>query len=214
MKMIKLTEKQIKKARGIIVWDFDRVLFDTERFYRGAKIIFKKYGVPSARLWRVVLKIRKDGGPFSTARALRILRDWKFMVPEKKIRKEIHNHLAATDYFTSETDALLHRLRRHGFIHIILSHGASSYFHKRVRVGCGEGFIRHFPGIFATHRPKHLFLLKLVRRYPALPIFFVDDTDKHIKLVWQNVPKVKALHYTKGWTLKKVEKSILSAIKK
>lgn len=199
-----------RKPRGVIVWDFDRVLFDTELFYRGAKEIFKKYGVPPPLFWKMVLTIRKKKYPFSTARALHILRQWKIKIPEKKIRKEIHSHLALTNYFTADTDALLHRLRKRGFNHIILSSGAASYLRKRVLVGCGERFARHFVKISATIKPKHSSLKKLAEQYSPLPIFFVDDTKSHIELVEKYVPRIVTIHYTHRWSLRKVERTILA----
>lgn len=203
-----------KRTRGIIVWDFDRVLFDTELFYRGAKEIFKKCGVSPQLFWKVVLKIRREKHPFSLALALHILRQWKIKIPEKKIRKEIHNHLALTNYFTADTDALLHRLRKRDLHHIILSSSAASYLRKRVLVGCGERFAHHFVKIFATRRPKHLSLKKLAERYSPLPIFFVDDNKSHIELVKKYVPSIMTIHYIQGWSLRKVERTILAHLGK
>lgn len=201
----------VEHSKGIIVWDFDRVLFDTERFYQGAEKIFKKYGVPPTRLWEMVLRIRKEGSSFSIARALRIMREWKIIVPEKGVRRDLHKHLAETNYFTSDTDALLHRLRKRGFLHMILSTGAASYLHKRIRVGCGKRFIRHFVRISATRKPKHLTLLKIQRKYRGLPLFFVDDTLKNLELANKYVPGIITIYYstTSGKALSHVEKRIL-----
>lgn len=207
--MLGLSTKKLARTRGIIVWDFDRVLFDTERFYRAAKMIFKKYGVPPAILWKVILQIRKKDGPFSTARVLRILGEKGYRISERKVRKDIHNHLLKTPYFDSSADELLHRLQRRGFLHIILSQGAASYTHKRVKVGCGEKFTRHFIKIYAVRRPKFFLVKKLKRHYPDLSFFFVDDTKEHIELMKKYVPGVRTIHYTKEWSLKKVERSVI-----
>ncbi len=211
--MISLSKRQLKGVRGIIVWDFDRVLFDTEKFYLGAEKIFKKFGVLPEDLWDAVLKIRRDGDNFSVALVLKILSERGYKIPNKKIREEIHSHLRDTKYFPKSTDSLLHRLRKKGILHIILSHSTSAYLHKKVKVGCGEDFVRHFVKICATSTPKYVFIKKLSNRF-SLPVFFVDDMDKHIELVKKHVPKIQTLHYTKGWTLRKVEQKILSSIKK
>lgn len=205
-----------KHPRGIIVWDFDRVLFDTERFYRGAEKILKKHGVPPAQFWKMVFQMRKEGGQFSIARVLRILREWKILVPEKKIRREIHDHLFITNYFTTDTDVLLHRLRKQGFIHMILSAGATSYLRKRVQVGCGKKFIRHFAKIIATRKPKHLVLLKIRKNYPQLPLFFIDDTAKNLRLAGKHVPGIITFYYstTSGKPLRYLENKILNYAKK
>lgn len=211
--MLSLTRKQLHNCKGIIVWDFDRVLFDTEYFYREAKKIFKKYGVSSVVLWDTVLQIRREERPFSTARVLQILRAKRKAVPEKKIRKDLHDHLHRTKYFDKTADKVLHRLGKFGLLHIILSYGASSYLQKRVKVGCGENFKKHFIKILATRRPKHLLLKKLTRRYSAVPIFFVDDAESNIQQVKDKIPGVKTIHYLKGWTLKKAEKVIFSFLR-
>ena len=205
-----VSKEKLKRCRGIIVWDFDRVLFDTELFYKEAKKIFKKHGVSAMLLWRAVFKIRKDKGTFSMAHVLRILRKWKVVVPEKKIKREIHHHLVITKYFTADTNAILSRLQRYGFLHMVLSYGAASYLHKRVRVGLGKEFMRHFVKISATRKPKYLFFEKLIRRYQALPVFFVDDTKNNIDLVKKNAPSVITIYHGRASSLKKVERIILS----
>jgi len=209
---MQLSKTILQKCRGIIVWDFDRVLFDTERFYAGAKIIFKKYGVSHQLFWKAILKIRREGDPFSLARMLRILRAWNIVLPEKRIRQEVHRHLSLTDYFTCNGDVVLHRLRKLGFVHIVLNYGVPAYLRKRVqcRLG-GERFSRHFVKIIVTRRPKYLFLKKFCRRYPWLPLFFVDDAVSHIKLVKKYIPNIVTIHYTQGWSLEKVKQIILAA---
>lgn len=200
-----------KRIRGIIAWDFDGVLFDIERFRTSAERIFAAYGVLPSVFRTAILRIRKEGGPFSVARAFRIMRSLGAPVKERVIRKAFHDHLAATRYFTAPTDTLLGRLRSAGFIHIILSFGASSYQRKKIRVGCGEKFIRHFTKISSTHRPKFLYMKALARRYPKTPIFFVDDTKKNLELVKKYVPEVVTIFYSNlaDASLKMVEKSIL-----
>src|SRR3989344_1308172 len=76
-----------KRIRGIIVWDFDGVLFDIERFRKNAEHIFEKYGVPPAVFQAAILRIRKEGGQFSVARSFRIMRSLGASVKEKSIRK-------------------------------------------------------------------------------------------------------------------------------
>lgn len=200
-----------KKPRGVIVWDFDGVLFDIERFRKAAERIFETYGVPPAIFQAIVLQIRKEGGQFSVARAVRMMRARGVSVKEKSIRKALHIHLAVTRYFAAPTDIFLQRLRNLGFIHIILSSGASSYQHKKIRVGCGKKFIRHFTKISTTRKPKFIYLRKLARRYPYTTIFFIDDTKKNLELVQKHVPGIITVHYSNvfGASLKNLEKKIL-----
>lgn len=200
------------KPKGVLIWDFDRVLFDTERFYRAAENIFKGHGVDKKLLWRAVLRVRKSKVPFSVAHILHILRGWKVKISEKKLRKEIHNHLALTNYFTSDADAMFHRLRKQGLINIIVSFGASSYLRKRILVGCGRKFARHFTGIFSTRKPKYLILKKISRKYVAAPILFIDDTKTHLELVQKHIPGIITIHYSNASSrssLERLEKKIL-----
>lgn len=212
--MIKLTAKQAKRVKGIIVWDFDRVLFDTDRFYRGVEKIFKICGISAADFERAVLQVRREKMGFSTSRALRILRAMGLIIPEKRIRNEIREHLLETDYYASSTDAILHRLQGRHLVNVILSHGSPAYVHSRIRVGLGAKFTSNFVRICATQRPKHLFFKKLVRRYPDLLVFFVDDIRDNIKLIKKYVPSVITIHYAENWSLKKVEKAILRYVRK
>src|SRR3990167_8393418 len=167
-----------KKPRGVIVWDFDGVLFDIERFRKNAEYFFKKYGVPPAVFQAAILRIRKEGGQFSVARSISIMRSLGASVKEKTIRKALHNHLALTRYFAAPTDIFLRRLRNLGFMHIILSLGASSYQHKKIRVGCGKKFIRHFAKISTTRKPKFIYLKRLGKKNPHKPFFFKDAKKK------------------------------------
>lgn len=205
-----------KRIRGIIVWDFDGVLFDIERFRKASERIFETHGVTPAIFQAVVLQIRKEGGQFSVARAVRMMRARGVSVKEKSIRKALHNHLAITRYFTAPTDIFLQRLRNLGFIHVILSFGASSYQHKKIRVGCGRKFIRHFIKISTTKKPKFIYLKKLARKYPHTAIFFIDDTKKNLELVQKHVQGIITVHYSNifGASLKNLEKKILLHVKK
>jgi len=205
-----------KKPRGVIVWDFDGVLFDIERFRKNAEHIFEKYGVPPAVFQAAIFRIRKEGGQFSVARSFRIMRSLGASVKEKTIRKALHNHLALTRYFAAPTDIFLRRLRNLGFMHIILSLGAPSYQHKKIRVGCGKKFIRHFAKISTTRKPKFIYLKKLARKYPHTTIFFIDDTEENIQLVQKHVPEIVTVHYSNisGVSLKNLERGILLHVKK
>lgn len=207
-----IPSKVLKSTKGIIVWDFDRVLFDTERLYRGADKIFKKFGVPSEDLWAAVLKIRNGRDHFSIALVLKILRQSGYNLPAGKISRELNKHLIDTEYFSKSRDRVLQRLGKRGFLHIILSQSSPGHLYKKVDLGCGKNFRRHFAKICATSLPKHLFIKKISRRFD-LPVFFVDDMEKHIDLVKEHLPKVKTLHYKKGWNLERVEKVVTSALK-
>lgn len=207
--MIKLSDQKPQKCRGIIVWDFDGVLFDYEYFSRHAEDIFNKHGIPPHIYQRAIQEIREKSNNFSAALAIRLMRGYGFSVPEKKIRKDLHAHLAATQYFSSRIDALLHDLRRRHFCHMVLSWGAASYQHKKISIGCGEKFRRHFIKIATTRKDKFLFLKKVVQEYHDVPIFFVDDKWEHIALVKKHLPGVHTIHFTKRHSLQRVRREIL-----
>lgn len=204
------TPRKQKKIRGVIVWDFDRVLFDTERFYRGVEPIFENYGVSPQKLLETVVRLRNTNIPISLAPVFSVLRKQKILVPEKKIRKEVHQHLLRTPYFTRDADTILRRFRKNGFHLFIISASSSANLRKKIYVGCGEKFARHFIKIFASRKPKHLLIKKILRAYPSAPAFFIDDTKENIDTVKRHLPAVMPLHYTRDWSLKEVEQKILT----
>lgn len=212
--MIRLTRNQLKKIKGVVVWDFDHVLFDTERFRKDAERVFEKNGVPSPFFNRAIKRIRREESNFSVALFLRYLRLCGLHIREKYFHRAIHDLLLENSYIDPSADRILHRLRRAGFIHVILSTGAASYQRKKINVGCSEEFRRHFIKILTTKRHKFLGIRRVSRRYPHLPVFFVDDTKSSIDLVRKYVPGVIAVHYDDGWPLKKVEHVILRYARK
>jgi phosphoglycolate phosphatase-like HAD superfamily hydrolase len=203
------------KRKGIIVWDFDGVLFDTERFRNEAEKIFQKYGVLPSIFKTTILQIRKGSSPFSTARAFRIMRSLGAVIKEKSMRSALHNHLAVTRYFTAPVDVLLRRLKSFGFGQMILSSGASSYQYKKIRVGCGKKFISYFEKIMITKRPKYATLLKIQKKYLGTPVIFIDDTKENLELVKKHVHGIKTIYYSNlsGKSLVHLEEEILKHAK-
>ena len=206
--MVKLIPK-FKKPKGVIVWDFDGVLFDTKRLVRDHEKIFSEQRVAPAELRRAAVLLKKKGEPFSIAGLVRILRHNKVLFSEKSVRRALHKNLLKYQYVSPETEKTLHYLRRLGFLHIILSFGSAPFQYQKIKSGCGKKFIEHFTKVLVTKKPKFIFLRCILRRYPALPIFFIDDKEEHIALVRKHLPQILALHYKKSWSVKKVASLVL-----
>lgn len=207
------SKKKPKNPRGIIVWDFDGVLFDTKRLVRDHEKIFSEHRVAPAELRRSAALLKKSGEPFSIAGLARILRRNKVLFSEKFIRRALHRNLVKYQYVPAETEKTLHYLRRLGFVHIILSFGSAPFQYKKIKAGCGKKFFEHFTKILVTKKPKFVSLKRILQKYPALPVFFVDDKEEHIALVRKHLPQISALHYKKGWSVKKVAHLVLAKTK-
>ncbi len=199
-----------KKPKGVIVWDFDGVLFNTKRLVRDHEKIFSEHRVVPAELRLAVALLKKSGEPFSIARLMRILRKNRVLFFEKPIRRALYRNLLKYQYVSSETEKTLHHLRRLGFIHIILSFGSAPFQYRKIKAGCGKKFLEHFTEVLITKKPKHIFLKRVLRKYPALPLFFIDDKEEHIALVRKHIPQISALHYKKGWSVKKVARLVFA----
>lgn len=206
------TTLKFKKPKGVIVWDFDGVLFDTKRLVRNHERIFSENRVSPVELRRAAALLKKNGEPFSIAGLARILRRNKVSFSEKFIRRELHKNLVKYQYVSVKTEKTLHYLRRLGFIHIILSFGSAPFQYKKIKAGCGKKFIGHFTKVLVTRKPKFTFLRHVLRKYPSLPLFFIDDKEEHIALVRKHIPQISALHYKKGWSVKKVARLVLAGV--
>lgn len=212
--MIRLTEKQIKKTRGIIVWDFDRVLFDTDRFIKEREKIMRGHGIPAnsiarAHKFMTNLVARTAERPFSTTFFLENLKKDGVRFKEKVLRDDFKKLLVKCRYLDPSADRILHHLRRHNFINIIMSWGSAPYQYQKIRTVCGNDFLRHFVRVIVTTKPKYAVIGEMFRRFPSVPAFFVDDSDEHIGLVKKHLPRVRAIHFTGGKSLQKVRQEIL-----
>ena len=205
--------KNLKKCRGIIVWDFDGVLFDIKRFKEDNSAVFKKHGVSAEFYEKMREKMRNGKIIFSISGAVRMLRRMRLKLSERKIRQELHNLLSSGAYLDPSADKLLHKLRKAGFCHMILSFGTQAFQYKKIHVGCGHTFRRHFWKMRVTRQPKFLFIKKIIKSYPETPAFFIDDTKEHIDLVKKNLPRVKTVFYTGRKSLKEVARLILKNAK-
>lgn len=201
--------RQLKKCRGIIVWDFDRVLFDTDRFIRDKKMVFIKHGVPSEAIrhaYDVMYRsiTRTTGRPFSLALLFELLRSRGVRLNEKKLRRAIYLILSRYRYLDPLADRILHRLRKAGFLHIILSFGSPQLQYNKIRIGCGEKFIKHFSKIIVTAKPKYTVIKKIVKANLGVPVFFIDDVKEHLDLAKRHSPSVITIHYSKRHSLPKI----------
>lgn len=204
--------KLFKNYKGIIVWDFDGVLFDVKRYRLDNRSALIKLGVPEKTLVRIVDKMREGGKHFSAREFIRRLRKTKYRLPDKLIRRIFfQDHLPTGKYYPASVDRLLHRLRKMGFIEIILSLGSTSHQYKKIFTGCGASFLKHFERMYVTTRPKFLTLLKIQKKYPGLPLIFIDDTRQHLLLAKKHVPGINTIFYPNfsRRSLKSLEKKIL-----
>jgi hypothetical protein len=214
--MLQVLPNNLKRCRGIIVWDFDGVLFDTQRYKMHNGLAWKKRGVPEKMINEVLDDIRSGNRYFSIAEFVRTLRKKGILLSEKFVRKTFHHCLIENEYYSSRTDRLLHRLRKAGFLQIILSTGNSSFQRKKMFVGCGVNFRKHFAGIFVTTRPKFLLLSKICKRFAGLPLLFIDDTRENLELAKRHVPGIITIYYSNlsGRSLLSLEREILKYAKK
>lgn len=212
--MLRHKKTNFSKCKGIIVWDFDGVLFDIKKFREENYALFRKYGVPTPTIKSMRDQIRKKRILFSVAAALRIIEKAGIIIPLKKFRQEFYRTLSSQNYLYKDVDRILHKLKRLGFCHFILSFGSTVPQYKKMHLGCGKGFARHFEKIMVTSGHKHPFLNKLVRRNHGTRLFFIDDTKEHIELVNRHVPSVKTIFYTRNKSLKDVRRIVLATTKK
>ena len=186
------------------------MLFDIKKFREGNYALFRKYGVQTPTIKSMRDQIRKKKILFSVAAALRIIKKSGTTIPLKKFRQEFYRTLSSQNYLYKDADRILHGLKRLGFCHFILSFGSTVPQYRKMRLGCGRGFTRHFKKIMVTSGPKHPFLNKLARRNHGIHTFFIDDTKEHIDLVKKYVPQVKTIFYTNKKSLKDVARFVLS----
>ena len=206
-------KSQLKKCRGIIVWDFDGVLFDIKAVRQENYTLFKKYGASDVALKNMRDRIRKSKMLFSVASALRVLKKSGIRIPVVKFRREFYRTLASQNRLYKDAEKILHGLKKLGFCHFILSFGSAPAQYKKIHLGCGRGFARHFEKIMVTSGHKYPFLRALAARHKGIPIFFIDDTKEHIELVNEHVPAVKTIFYTNRQSLAGVKRVILKHAK-
>lgn len=207
--------RNIKKCRGIIVWDFDGVLFDAERYRSDNRSVWIRHGVPEEIIVGIIETIRRRKSNFSVAQFSRLLRKKRREFSDKFIRDVFHKHLVERNYYSSKTDKLLHQMKKKGFMQMILSMGSAPFQRKKMFVGCGSDFGKHFVRIFVTTRPKYITLLKICKQFPGLSLIFIDDTKENLDLVREHAPNVKTIHYSNlsGVSLGGLERKILRHVK-
>lgn len=214
----KMLDKEINldKCKGIIVWDFDGVLFDTERYRLDNRLVWIRHGVPEKVILEIIEDIRRRRKMFSVTQFTRLLRKRKRGFSEKFIRLIFHKHLVEKEYYSLQIDRLLYRLKKKGFVQMILSMGSAPFQRKKMFVGCGADFQKHFTRIFVTSRHKFLTISRIKKRFPEVPIIFVDDTKENLDLVKKYVPGVATIHYSNlsGESPGNLERKILKYAKR
>ncbi len=191
------------------------MLFDTNRLKQDFEKIFRQKGIDLQAALRKRLHINYVGHPFSLGVFLKILKEGGgHSISDSLVRKKHRQALLQNKYLDPQADRTLHFLRKKGYLLMILSFGTPSYQYLKIKMGCGKKFMRHFIRVKVTRGPKFLFIKELHRKFPRLPIFFIDDTRDHIILVKKHVPFVKTIHFTSSHTLSKVAKRIIAYAQK
>lgn len=204
----------IKHPRGIIVWDFDRVLFDTDRLIRDRKRVMQRHGVSEeiikrAHIFMNNLVARSAKRPFSTNFLFENLKKEGAHFKEKVLRDDFRKLLIRYQYLDPNADRILRRLRKYNFMHIIVSWGSAPYQSQKIKTACSVSFLRHFTQIVVTQKPKYFIIKKIIGRFPKNPAFFVDDSEEHIGLVKINLPQIVPIQFTKQKSLQTVEQEII-----
>lgn len=174
----------------------------------------RRHGISSVDIQRVRgfrknLLARTAERPFSTTFFLENLRKNGVRFAERSLRGEFRKLLAKYQYLDPNVERLLHMLRKRGFKNIILSWGNAPYQYQKIRTACRASFLRHFSKIIVTTKHKYAAIEKLMRRFPQVQTFFIDDSKEHIGLVKKHVPSVITLHFTKNRSLNDVKREVL-----
>lgn len=204
------------KYKGVIVWDFDGVLFEMGRYGQDNRRAYINLGIPEKIILDIRAGMRKRQEHFSVSRFTRELRKKRVDISERKIHQINHSNLKVGSYYSSKTDEFLHRLNKKGFRQMILSMGNARYQRKKMFFGCSKTFPGHFLKIMITTRPKYSTLLKIQKKYRGTPLIFIDDTKENLELAKKHVPGIKTIYYSNlsGKSLAHLEKDILSYAEK
>lgn len=192
-----------KKIKGIIVWDFDGVLFETKRFKRNIGRFLKKYGVSELEIRTTENDLRKKNIPFSFLKLLRTLSENHRVPSAHVLEKHMTALLQARCYCDANAMRVLRKLTNQGFLHIMITFGAETVQLKKIYTGCGKTLCRNFSKVIVTQKEKFTVLKKIRQQYKSLPIYFIDDFKKNIILARKHVHRVIALHYTARSSLNK-----------
>lgn len=201
----------VEHSRGIIVWDFDRVLFDTERQSDNNRRLLEEIGISEQVVVAVLARLKSKNKPFSIAGFIKELNRKRYVFSAQKIRKVFHSNLLVNQYYDPKVDRLLHRLRNKGFAQMVLSMGDAKFQRKKMFVGCGANFQKHFVCILVTSRPKFLIISSVRKKFPGKPIIFIDDTKENLDLVKKYIPGIITIYYSNlsGESLGSLERKIL-----
>lgn len=206
---------KLKNPKAIIVWDFDGVLFETNRYRLDNRGVFEKLGIPPARVLLADEHARKYNKYFSISAFAKALRAHKIFLSKRTVRRVFHSNLAEQQYYDRRVDRMLHRFREKGFTQMILSLGNAAFQYKKMQ-SCGTAFPNHFQKICVTTRPKYLALRKTKRQHREIPLIFVDDTRENLALAKKHVPGIFTIYYSNksGHALHILERKILKYAKR
>lgn len=203
-----------KNPKAIIVWDFDGVLFDLERPRQTYRQLLMELGIPLSIIMEVRNSIMAGTSHFSITTFIQELRKREIGVSATSIRSVFRQALFSSQHYSKEIDLLLHRLSAKGFLHRIVSLGIPAFQYRKI-LSCGEGFAKHFTEIKVTPRPKYIEIAKIKKKYPDLPLIFIDDTKENLELAKEHVPDIFTIHYSNASSIpiRDLEKKILHAAK-
>lgn len=204
-----------KRVRGVIVWDFDGVLFYIKKYRDNYRTHLVKKGIPLRSILSVLRNLHEEKKHFSIRGFIHLLRRGGVRNVAKVVRRGFYHQLQKGAYYSKETDRLLHRMTHAGFLHYIVSAGHARYQYQKMLYGCGTAFRAHFKKTVVTTRPKHIALQKIQKRHQGVPLFFIDDTREHLRLAKKHIPGIIAIHYSnaRGRSLRAIERTILKHAK-
>ena len=204
-----------KPPKGVIVWDFDGVLFLTQKQSLENRRLLGELGISEKRIIEVLARLKKQGGVFSVTGFIKELNRPKKSFSALKVRKVFHDNLVVNNYYDPKVDRMLHKLKRKGFVQMILSMGDAKFQRKKMFIGCSASFRNHFVRIYTTLRPKFLTLARIKKHFSGSRIIFVDDTEENLELVRKHIPEIATIYYSNisGHSLQNLEKQILHAAK-
>lgn len=202
--------------KGVIIWDFDGVLFETSRQTQENLRLLGQIGIPEKTVLAAREFVLRSKKHFSMASFIRALNRNGKKYSARKIRHIFLTNWRINSYYDLRVDALLHRLKKRGFVQMVLSMGNASFQYKKMFEGCGTSFGKHFTILIVTRREKYHTLRKFKNKYNGIPFIFIDDTRHNLDLAQMHVPNIKTIQYSNvtGHTLGWLEKQILHYAKK
>ena len=157
--------------------DFDRTLFDCDRFLDDFYALIAKYNIPRDLFKKCQNQCKKHGfNPYVILNKLEKEISFDKTI-YKDIEKLIHN---SSNYLYSDTISFLKYLNEHNYKVSILTRGNKDYQKEKI-VSANIG--KYYDKLIVTMRHKGLLFLNYLNG------FFIDDNPKEIESLLKRKPK-------------------------